>query len=79
MDADNYAAANIQAALIAEVLEKLPLGDMLDAQARAEAIGPVMDPTLWRSKAQAFRVDTERARILHTAQVALRKLRESQS
>lgn len=79
MDADTYTAANIQVALVAELLEQLPLAEMLDAQAHAEAAGPIVDPTLFRSKAKAFQVDMNRTRILRKAQRALQELRDSQS
>ena len=73
-----YLAANAKVAMTCDLVERLPLLDMLAAQARAEAVGPLLDPTLYREKAQAFHVDMERARILRTAQAALEALRRAQ-
>ncbi len=78
MDADEYKAANLLVFITCENIEGFPLDAMAKMQAKAEAIGPMLDPTLFRSKAQAFQVDCERTRILRKAQVALQKLRENQ-
>lgn len=77
MNADDYRAANLTVALLCEQIEGLPLLDMSSAQAQAEAAGPIMDPTLYRTKAAALRVDMERVRILRKAQVALGTLRKA--
>jgi len=75
MDLDEYKVANLQAALVANAIEVLPLAELREAQEYASALGPIVDPTLYREKADALRIDCERTRILQTAQTALKALR----
>lgn len=76
MDRDEYYHNNVRVALTANAIELLPLEAMIEMQNRAEALGPLLDPTAYRDKADEFHVDKERTRILHTAQAALKSLRE---
>ena len=73
-----YRAANMQVVIVCGQVERLPLLDLLAAQARAEAVGPVLEPMLYRRKARDLHIDMERARILRKAQAALENLRRGQ-
>lgn len=77
MNAHDYNATNVRILMLCQEVEELPLLEMAEAQAVAEAVGPFMDPTLYRSKAAAFHVDMERVRILRKAQVSLATLRKA--
>lgn len=77
MDADEYKAANLLVLITCENIEGFPLVEMARAQAQAEAFGPMLDPTMYIRKSDAFHVDMERTRILRKAQVALQNLRTS--
>lgn len=75
MDKDEYQIANVQAALIGNALEQLPLAAMREAQEHAHAVGPIVDPTLYRATLDDLRIDAERTQILLEAQRKLRALR----
>lgn len=75
MDRDEYLAANYMAAMVANTIEQLPLAQMAAAVERAQAIGPILDPTLYREKADDLQIDADRIRILRRAQVDLQRLR----
>lgn len=75
MTAEEYRRANLDIAITAEMIESMPLDEVLSAQSKADALGPIMDPTLYRDKAKDFQIDHERTRILRVAQIELKKLR----
>jgi hypothetical protein len=41
----------------AEAISKMPLITILERMNRAEALGPLLDPTLWRDKSKQFQED----------------------
>ena len=75
MNHDDYQNANLQAVFVANTIEVLPLAEMREAQERAHAVGPIVDPTLYRDKMDDLQIDCERTRILLDAQRKLKDLR----
>jgi len=53
----DYHAAVHAAAVAVCMLRLHPLSAILQSIERAEALGPMIDPTLWRAKSQAMRED----------------------
>ena len=56
-DAEEYRHALMQCYLAVSFIVGLPLDDLHDAQAHAEAVGPFMDPTLWIQKVDKLNED----------------------
>ena len=56
-DVETYRAAVIAAKLAAELLAQHPIAELLRAIDRADAIGPILDPTLYRGKQVAMHED----------------------
>lgn len=52
-----YQAAVRATALVASMLVQYDLPELLAAIGRAEAVGPILDPTLYREKARAMDED----------------------
>lgn len=75
MTYDEYKDANLHVVLVANAIEALPLDKIREEQEYAVAIGPIVDPTLYRKKVVALQIDSERTRILQTAQRELKALR----
>lgn len=53
-DIDNWQGAVMASMVAAELLNAYPLAELVRAGERAESIGPLADPTLWREKHQAL-------------------------
>jgi hypothetical protein len=60
---------------ICATVDALPLDDMIAAQLRAETIGPVVDPTLYRNQLHAFTEDCEATRLVRELRDGVRKLK----
>jgi hypothetical protein len=56
-DAEAYQAAVITCEAARQVLSRLDLPELLSAIEQAEALGPVLDPTLWLEKSRAMAED----------------------
>lgn len=48
MDNSQYAATQTQIMLIAKIVKDMPLDEFIEAGEKADGIGPILDPTLWR-------------------------------
>lgn len=59
MNGEDYRAAVMHVALAAQLLAAHDLPALLEAIAKAEAIGPILDPTLYRQKGKAMMEDRE--------------------
>lgn len=59
MDADEYQEAILTCILAGKVMMALPLPDVLNAMSRAETLGPILDPTLYREKSDDMAADRE--------------------
>lgn len=57
MTRDEYRSNMALVYSFARVLKELPLAEMLEGISRAEAIGPMLDPTLYREKSKAMEED----------------------
>lgn len=79
MTADEYTEAQTQLEWLGSVVLNLPLDEMLTAIAHSEAVGPIVDPTLYiraskqlgqvRELVEAFRA-VQRVALSHVAQHA---------
>ncbi len=72
---ENYQANLAQLWALAFLIEEAPLGEMLAAAERADTIGPIVDPTLYRTKMQALGEDMEMLRALTHVQATLQSIR----
>lgn len=59
---EEYRAAIVCVALCGKLLAQHDLPALLAAIERAEAVGPIVDPTLYREKAKAMEEDREAMR-----------------
>lgn len=57
--AEDYRSAVVMAATAAKLLAGLDVPGLLEDIERAEAVGPIVDPTLYRDKAKAMGEDRE--------------------
>lgn len=74
MDELDYRLYLHQAWMIAQLVDSLPAGDMLNAISQAEAIGPILDPTLYRDKASRMMEDRRLLESLANVKVVLASL-----
>lgn len=74
MTADEYRDALSRAYIAAALVRGIRLGAMLDAINRAESIGPITDPSLFRDRGAAMSQDKSVVVILREAQLALDRL-----
>lgn len=56
---DEWQCALHGCAMAAKVIAQYDIPDMLDRMKRAEAVGPILDPTLYREKGQDMERDME--------------------
>jgi hypothetical protein len=49
MDKEEYLETQQKVVLFANMVKDLPLKEFIELADRADAIGPIMDPTLWRN------------------------------
>lgn len=56
MDREGYAAGQVMLLSAARVVRLIPLRGMLDQISKAEAIGPIVDPTLYMKAGANLRV-----------------------
>lgn len=56
---ESYRAAIQAAAICSQMLTQHDIPKLLEDISRAEALGPIMDPTLYREKARAMQQDKE--------------------
>lgn len=73
---EEYGGCLVQVWALASVLEQLPLKEVLEKMEYAETVVPMLDPTLWRSKAAAFGEDKRVVRILRDAQREVEKMKQ---
>lgn len=59
MDQDDYRSAVMACRVAAKMLAQHDLSGLLRAVDRADAVGPILDPTLWRDKHEAMAEDAE--------------------
>lgn len=57
LDADTWQRAVIASTLAAELLKGHALADLIAAGERSQAIGPLLEPSLWRAKNEALAQD----------------------
>lgn len=76
MEKQDYLDANLEVAVIAGMIETLPLKEMIAVQGHTSALGPLLDPTGYMKKADDFSIDCRRTEILREAQIKLVNLRE---
>lgn len=62
MTAEEYRANLELVANAARIIVLVDVGDMLDRINRADTLGPMLDPTLWRDKQGAMHEDEEMLR-----------------
>ena len=62
--AENFRATLAGLWALAGLVAEAPLGEMLAVSERADAVGAVLDPTLYREKASALHEDMEMLRAL---------------
>lgn len=65
---DEYAACQSLVLVLARKLEELPLAPMLERIARAHAVAPILDPTLYRRGVDNLEQITSIVRALRRAQ-----------
>lgn len=59
MSVEEYQSAVVAAKFCANLLAGHDINKLLDAIERADAVGPVLDPTLYRDKQKAMHEDKE--------------------
>lgn len=74
MTADEYRGELIKAYLLARCLVTLPLKQMAEAIQHADAVVPLLDPTLWIRKEKAMHEDEQVNQALLKAKEALVEL-----
>jgi hypothetical protein len=72
---ENYPATLAGLWAMAQLLEEAPLPEMLAAAERADSIGPLVDPTLYREKGRALAEDIEMLDALRHVQVVVQRIR----
>ena len=60
---------------LVRLIEESPLSEMLAAAERADSIGAILDPTLYREKGRALAEDIEMLDALRHVQVVIERLR----
>jgi hypothetical protein len=68
-----YEAEIIKLRLFASIIQSVPLERMLEQAERAEGIGPLLDPTLYREKMDGLQMDIELLRAFVKAKRDTRK------
>lgn len=74
MDSDEYRNELLQVYLVARFLRQAKLGELNERIEHAHALGPILDPTLYRDKMELMRQDGDVVGILLDAQRKLNKL-----
>lgn len=74
MEQDEYRARLLTAYAVARTIRLLPLAAMLDAIDRADAAGPILDPTAYLQHGAAMREDGSVLRALYRARLKLDEL-----
>jgi hypothetical protein len=59
MNREAYETALHMASNAIALIDLVPVPDILNAMERADAVGPILDPTLYRAKAAAMAQDRE--------------------
>lgn len=72
---ENYPANLAQLWALAFLIEEAPLEEMLAAAERADTIGAIFAPTLYREKMAALHEDMEMLRALSNVQTTLGSIR----
>jgi hypothetical protein len=71
MDREEYVLRLHHAWLMASIVREMPLAAMIDVMERADAVGPMLHPTLYREKRDALAQDLRLVRALRTVQTEL--------
>lgn len=71
MDKAQYLIEQEKLKIIVPILLSMNLEEMAAAQERAEALGPILDPTLYRDRARDFSIDMRVTRALLKAKLAI--------
>ncbi len=71
MNAAEYEPALLQGWMIARLVSDMPLAAMVAHAERADAIGPLLDPSLWLKKKKPLGEDLDMLRALRTFQAAV--------
>jgi hypothetical protein len=74
MTKDEYQMRLRNAYMFAQLLMDIPVEEMLAMIGTAQAVGPIIDPTLYRSKADLMQQDQRMLRALATAKAELASL-----
>lgn len=77
IDRDEYQAGLVVAYAVSAALQNIPLAGMVDAIEHAHAIGPIVDPTLYRNNAGRMVEDGRMLGVLLRAQRELAQLASS--
>lgn len=73
---DNYAPTLASLWAHAHLLAEQPLAEMIAAAERADAIGPLLEPTLYREKSRVLHEDLEMLRALRHVQTTMADIRQ---
>ena len=65
---ENYQATLAGLWAMAQLIDEAPIAEMLAAAERADVMGPLLDPTLYREKSRALQEDREMLRALRNVQ-----------
>jgi hypothetical protein len=74
MTAEEYQEHLVQLHMMVVALRTMPLKEMMEQQSRAEAIGPILDPTAYMSKGKAFGQDQQVTRAARAFQKAIEEI-----
>jgi hypothetical protein len=71
---EQHTLAVRNAALIYQIIKDQPFAELLEKIGAAEAVGPILDPTLYRDKSKALGEDKKMIEALYSFQMTLEKL-----
>jgi hypothetical protein len=75
VDKEEYAQTQATILILADLVRDLPLAEFLSAIARADSIGPIVDPTLWMRGHENMHKIEQMAAGLRKFQTAVRAVR----
>lgn len=72
---ENYQATLAGLWALAFLVEEAPIAEMLAAAERADSVGSILDPTLYREKSQAMHEDMEMLGALQHVQATIERIK----
>lgn len=75
-EAERYRTRLVQCLMLARLAADIPTGEILDSIERADSVGAIFDPTLYREKHAAMMQDKELVKAVHGLAEFGRSLRE---